>query len=203
MRAGIGGVLLGAAAAVAKAGTPRWERDVFRWAHPVPPWVEAAVWAPMQAGNALAPVAIAPLARRFGGRRTALMALGVGWGGWWLAKAVKVRVRRGRPVAVLPPGMVRPSAASEGLGFVSGHSAVAFGWATVLAPHLDQPSESVVYGLALTVACARVMVGAHLPLDVLGGAALGLVLGNTARAVVDVTDLKHSAAVTLKDDNGA
>ena len=37
--------------------------------------------------------------------------------------------------------------------------------------------------LASTVALARLHEGAHLPLDVMGGAGLGIVVGEAARAV--------------------
>jgi glycosyltransferase 2 family protein len=43
-----------------------------------------------------------------------------------------------------------------------------------------------VYGLAGVVGVARIHVGAHLPLDVLGGAALGSLMGWTWNLAVGV-----------------
>jgi undecaprenyl-diphosphatase len=60
---------------------------------------------------------------------------------------------------------------------VSGHATVAFGLATVLSPVLPRNGKIAVFGLATLVAASRVYVGAHLPLDVLGGALLGTLLG--------------------------
>jgi undecaprenyl-diphosphatase len=65
----------------------------------------------------------------------------------------------------------------EGLGFVSGHTAVAFAVAAVASPYLDRRGRALAYGLALVVGLARIQVSAHLPLDVVGGAALGYTVG--------------------------
>jgi undecaprenyl-diphosphatase len=86
---------------------------------------------------------------------------------------VKRLVRRGRPVAV-GPVKVRGQAQS-GDGFVSGHAAVSVTLAAGVMrsfPRLDP----VLAVLASTVGLSRMYVGAHLPLDVLGGAALGLIV---------------------------
>jgi undecaprenyl-diphosphatase len=59
--------------------------------------------------------------------------------------------------------------------FPSGHSATAFACATVIAwasPRLAVPA----FVLAALVAWSRVYVGVHWPLDVLGGAALGVLV---------------------------
>lgn len=172
------GVLLVTAAA-ARGGVRRWERPVFHRLHDVPTWVDVAIWLPMQAGNAWAPPLTAVAAAVGRGRgRPVVGTLVVGWGGWLLAKEVKNLVRRGRPAKFFPD-LVRPSALREGLGFISGHTTVAFGLASVLSPHLSRPRQATVYGLATTVGVARIIVGAHLPLDVVGGGALGVVLGQT------------------------
>jgi undecaprenyl-diphosphatase len=59
--------------------------------------------------------------------------------------------------------------------FPSGHSATAFACATVIAweaPRLRIPA----FVLAAAIAWSRVYVGVHWPLDVLGGAALGVLV---------------------------
>ena len=72
---------------------------------------------------------------------------------------------------------------SGGLGFVSGHAAVAAFLATMAWPYLGRAARWVVGAAAVLVCLARVYVGAHLPLDVLGGAALGLAVAGAVRLI--------------------
>jgi glycosyltransferase 2 family protein len=65
----------------------------------------------------------------------------------------------------------------RGLGYVSGHSAVAVSLATVASPFLGRRARRVAWTLAALVCVARIYVGSHLPFDVLGGAALGWAAG--------------------------
>jgi len=169
--------VLGASSWVAAHGTPSWEERIFDWLHNVPRFVDYALWLPMQAGSAWAPPVAALIAWRVSKSwRPTVGALVTGWGGWWLAKVVKAQIERGRPHAELPEGVVRSTAITEGLGFVSGHATVAFACAATLSPYLPGRWRYAGYGLAATVGLSRVVVGAHLPLDVVGGAALGLSL---------------------------
>ena len=154
------------------------EQQVFDAVQVPPNALDAALWLPMQFGSAVAAPAVAVAAWVAWQRwRPAAGALVVGLGAWEAAKLVKSVVERGRPAAVIPGYVARPGAPADGLGFVSGHSTVAFALAAVTAPYLPLPGRVAVYGLATIVGLARVHVGAHLPLDVIGGAALGSLMG--------------------------
>ena len=96
---------------------------------------------------------------------------------WWLAQVVKAAVDRGRPYSFITDVVQRPRAPDDGLGFLSGHATMAFALAAVLSPYLTRRLRVVAYGLAGAVAFARVHLGAHFPLDVVAGAALGYGLG--------------------------
>jgi undecaprenyl-diphosphatase len=100
-----------------------------------------------------------------------------------LAKVVKGIVVRGRPDGLLADVVIRGTAA-QGRGFVSGHAAVVTTLLVVAWPWLGRRTRLVVVVLAVAVCLARVHVGAHLPLDVLGGAALGLAVGGVVRLVL-------------------
>ena len=138
------------------------------------------VWPIMQLGNFLAvPVAAAVAAglRRF---RLALAMLAAGVAAYFLAKVVKDIVVRGRPASLLDDVRLR-GATAFGRGYVSGHAAVVTLLAVLAWPYLGRRWRWVVLGVAVVVCLARVYVGAHLPLDVVGGAALGLAMGGLAR----------------------
>jgi undecaprenyl-diphosphatase len=60
--------------------------------------------------------------------------------------------------------------------FPSGHTTVAFACATVLS-YFEPRLAPALFLLALAIGFSRVYVGVHYPLDVLGGAVLGVVLG--------------------------
>jgi membrane-associated phospholipid phosphatase len=65
---------------------------------------------------------------------------------------------------------------ATGLGYLSGHAAVSVSLAAAAWPHLGPGGRRVTLGLASVVGLSRIYVGAHLPLDVAGGAALGLLI---------------------------
>ncbi len=139
---------------------------------------EPAVWGVMQLGNGLASAA-APLyvrARGASWQNAARVGL-AGFGGWQLAKAVKVAIPRERPARLLDDVALRDGDPG-GRGFVSGHATVAMSIAVASAPLLAPVERAVVLVAAAVVAGARVHVGAHLPLDVLGGLALGTFWGS-------------------------
>ena len=178
VRLGLGALVLAVSSAVAARGVPAWEEDLFEVIYALPDGLGIVLWPPMQLGSALAPIVLAPLTcwatRRW---QPALGVLVVGLGGWWAAKGVKAVIDRGRPFALVEDLQTRAGTPIEGLGFVSGHATVAFGIAAVLAPFLTRRGRFGAYGLASVVALSRVHVGAHLPLDVIAGGALGTILG--------------------------
>ncbi|HEX2048015.1 MAG TPA: phosphatase PAP2 family protein [Acidimicrobiales bacterium] len=158
------------------------ERSAFRAVNQVPGIPFAPVWLLMQAGNiaAVPLAAVAALVARRPRVAGCLVAAGaLAYGG---AKLVKEFVPRGRPDTLLADVEIH-GAAAHGLGFVSGHAAVAVALAVVAFPYLGPRARWAVAALAVFVCVARVYVGAHLPLDVVGGAALGLVAGAAARLV--------------------
>jgi undecaprenyl-diphosphatase len=116
-------------------------------------------------------------------RRTGIatmLAVTAAWGG---SKLVKRSTGRGRPEAHLEEIVIR-GAPQRGLGFPSGHAGVATVVALAAAPVVPRPVAVALAGAAVTTVFARVYVGAHLPLDVAGGAAMGLALGCVAREAV-------------------
>jgi hypothetical protein len=100
-----------------------------------------------------------------------------GIGVWLAARWIKDQVGRGRPADLLSDVHLRGHHDS-GLGFVSGHAAVAVAIATMIVPYLGRRARWVAVAVAVGVCLSRMYVGAHLPLDVVGGAALGWAAGS-------------------------
>jgi membrane-associated phospholipid phosphatase len=137
----------------------------------------------MQAGSlpAVAVVSAAALPRR---RATAVALAVDGTAVWAMCKLIKRVVRRGRPADHLDDVSIH-GAAQRGGGFPSGHAAVATTLAAVVSRVLPKPLARVAWGVAALVCGTRQYVGAHLPLDVVGGAALGLAAGGVANLALD------------------
>jgi undecaprenyl-diphosphatase len=88
---------------------------------------------------------------------------------------IKLAVDRKRPVD--HPLVAEPTSHS----FPSGHAATSFACAATLASFAHTRAKPVLYMLVAAIAYSRVYVGVHYPLDVLGGAALGLLVATALR----------------------
>jgi membrane-associated phospholipid phosphatase len=94
---------------------------------------------------------------------------------WAGAKLVKLVYQRPRPVDLLAGTRVRGSDAT-GLGYVSGHAAVAAAMASAAFDGDNRALDGSLLVAAPAVAAARMYVGAHLPLDAIGGVGVGLLV---------------------------
>jgi undecaprenyl-diphosphatase len=102
-----------------------------------------------------------------------------------LERLVKWLVQRERPGTTVPDAILRGVHAA-GLSFVSGHAIITFAIAGLLALVLPRRWAVLGFVLASLNAIARVYLGAHNPLDVLGGAAVGLAIAAVLDLVLDV-----------------
>jgi membrane-associated phospholipid phosphatase len=137
---------------------------------------------------ALAGLVVIDIARRDDGART-LEALAAGGITFGVTELIKVAVGRPRPDRYLPGRAGTPDVPCRGRSFPSGHTSVAFTFATTYwLARRDLEGEPGVlgwmgYGVAAGVGVSRVAAGRHFPSDVLAGAALGTVSGVVAYKV--------------------
>lgn len=183
----LGLAVLVACALVVRDGTvgPA-ELAVFRAINELP----GALSAPMQGAQLLGVLAVGPVAaavaaalRRW---RLALACLLVTAEKLLAERIVWQAVSRSRPGTSIPDAIVRGDTATAGASFVSGHVVLVAGLAWVVTPYLRGRWRLVPWAVVLLVAFARLYLGAHAPLDVLGGLALGMVVGGVANLVVGI-----------------
>lgn len=181
--AGTSGLVVLVLGAVARrTAVSRSELDVFRWFNEWPDAVARPLWLVMQLGSFWGGLAVAVLTMAvLRGWRGALAGAVTAVAAWALAVIVKVWVSRGRPADYLTGVNARFEHLPTGNGYPSGHTAVAFAVATLIAGSLPRRWRALPYALATFVGLSRLYFGAHLPLDVIGGAALGVGVGTLAR----------------------
>lgn len=100
-----------------------------------------------------------------------------------LDDVMKEIVERPRPSLRVDTIAVRDAAG--GFAFPSGHTTTAFALAATVSLLLPARWRWVPFGMAAGAAIARMYVGVHWPTDLIGGAALGTLIGTGSWLVVD------------------
>jgi undecaprenyl-diphosphatase len=100
-------------------------------------------------------------------------------------RVAKLLVERERPGTTVPDAILH-GVPSAGLSFTSGHAIITFAIAGLLVLVLPRRWGIVAFVLATLNAVARVYLGAHNPLDVVGGAAIGLAIAAVLDLALDV-----------------
>lgn len=180
-------VVAGGMLVVRSGHVPGWERSTFDAMNGLPDTLYGPLWPFQQIGNVVVgPVlALAALAwRRYRLAAALLVATVLKLGGERLVKAL---VSRQRPGTSIGRGVeLRGDVHATGESFVSGHAVMVAAVACLVVPYLPRPWRPVPWVLVGLVMVARVYVGAHNPLDVMCGAALGVAIGSLLNLVFAV-----------------
>ena len=164
------------------------ETGGFRLFNELPESLYVPMWAVNLLGTLVAVPIIAAAAFLARQRRLALALALSGFGAYYLAKLVKLMVDRDRPGALLPDVELRGGMTAAGLGFPSGHAAVSAALAVAAFTHLPGRWRWAPFVIVVLVGIQRMYVGGHLPLDVVGGAALGVAVASAVRLLLGVPE---------------
>jgi membrane-associated phospholipid phosphatase len=173
-----GAVVLVTSALLARRGAYAWETAIFQAINGLPSGIRPLLWVLNQYGTAVTIPVTTIVALLFRKWRMALSLAVSGVAVYWLAKVLKEYVARGRPAALVDGVVERETFAPLSLGYPSGHAAVAWAITIIVVAYLGRPWRIAAIALAIIVPLCRMYVAAHLPLDLIGGAALGVTVAS-------------------------
>jgi membrane-associated phospholipid phosphatase len=176
------------------------ERTVFRFVNGWPDALRWPLWTFQTLGVLAVPLVLAGGALLFRRWRLAAGLVLVVPSKLLVEHAViKQLVARERPGTTIPGAVLR-DVPSVGLSFPSGHAVIAFAVVVVLWPYLSRRWRIATVLLAVLNSVARVYLGAHAPLDVVGGALAGVAVGALVTLLVGVpSDRPDGAGPELRE----
>jgi undecaprenyl-diphosphatase len=154
-----------------------FEESVFDAINGLPQWLYPLMWPFQQVGAVLVGPIVAIVAFVTHHRRLAAAALAVTFLKLVTERIVKMMVSRERPGTSIGDHInIRGDVSVEGESFVSGHAVMVAALAGIVSPYLSGRWKIIPWALVVMVMIGRVYVGAHNPLDVVCGAALGVAI---------------------------
>jgi putative heme transporter len=191
--AAAGGLVVAATSVIASSGrVARPEQLVFNAINSLPEFLHWPMWTFQLVGLLGLPIAVAAIALWRRRIRLAVALVAFVPLKLFVEKGIlKELIHRQRPGVTEPDAILR-DVPSAGDSFPSGHAMIAFGIAALLTPYLGRRGRLVVWSLAGLNGLARVYLGAHNPLDVVCGAAAGLLLGGVLTWIVGIGPVRAS-----------
>ncbi len=193
--AGLGAVLFGVTALLLKTGVVSWDVSLFRVLNEVPAAL-ASVLTPLShlflPAGIIAVVTLTVIYVVARNRSVLPVAAGAvaAATAWAVSHVAKALADRPRPYEVVAGAVLRQQPA-HGTSFPSSHTAVTVAVVIALVPFLPQALAAVAIAYAVLVGLSRVYLGVHYPLDVLGGAGIGMAVGGVVLLALGI--LLHRA----------
>jgi undecaprenyl-diphosphatase len=178
-------VFAGCAVIVADGRVGPAERAAFHAINELPGWLYRPMLAAQYLGVLAMPLVVAAVALALRRWRLAAALVLVVPLKLVLERVAKQLAHRQRPGTTVPDAILR-GVPHHGLSFTSGHAIITFAIAGLLVLVLPRRWGIVAFVLATCNGVARVYLGAHNPLDVVGGAAIGLAIAAALDMIVDV-----------------
>ncbi len=186
----VGTVLLGVSGVIARSGeVPAWEARIFHLINDLPDTIETPMWLLQLSGLLYVPAALGLVVvlRRHWTLGLALILVAPVKLAFERA-VIKQLVERQRPGTSVCDGDLRCAnfrdAPIDGLSFVSGHAMITAAMAVIIVLHASRrrsersAATAVLVGLmVLANGVARIYLGAHNPLDIVGGVGAGMMMG--------------------------
>ena len=172
-----------------------WEHRLFEMVNDLPDGLYPVLWPFQQLGALAVGPLVALVAVVLRRRSLALAAVVVTIAKLVSERVVKAIVSRTRPFTSIGPEITtRGDVAHHGESFVSGHVLLVTALAGIVTPYLGHRWQQIVpWAAVVVVAIARVYVGAHNPLDVVGGMGLGLAVAGTINLAVRVPERRSTS----------
>jgi membrane-associated phospholipid phosphatase len=180
---------------------PGWEEAIFRGVNDLPGALYPLLWPFQQLGVLVAGPILAVIALAMRRYWLAVAVVTATIAKLVTERTVKAVVTRERPGTSIGSDInTRGDVSISGESFVSGHAILVAALAGVVTPYLPARWKPVPWVLVALVMIARVYVGAHNPLDVMCGAALGIAIATVINLGVD---LFRRGPVVAQPDDGA
>jgi undecaprenyl-diphosphatase len=166
---------------------PGWEQGIFHAINDLPGGLYPLLWPFQQFGNLVVAVAVAVVVALILRRWEVVLAVVVAaLLKLRLERVVKDVVERARPETSVGHVHLRGDVSAGGLSFVSGHAVITAAVAGLLTPILPGRWKVLPWVVVALNGLTRIYVGAHNPLDILGGTGLGLFIAGLLNAALAV-----------------